>query len=179
MTQYARPDAHHSNGVGNWTDGMMGSSNLHLLIDDTGSGDDTTTYIDSSADMDPSADTAEFTLSDVDDPESAADHKLVFKAQGSGMMGGPPDITVALVEGSTVIASSTDSSVSGSYATTSYTLSSSEANAISDYAALSVRVTRAYAAMGASAQVTQVYFECPDAEEEEAATSPAFLLFME
>jgi len=181
MTQYARPDAHHSNGVGNWDNGMMDASNLHLLIDEA-SADDNTTYIESSADMDTSPDTAEFTLGDVDDPESAADHKLVYKAKGSAGFGfgSAPNMTVALYQGGTAIASATNTGLSGSYATTTITLSSSEANAISDYAALSVRVTRENAGMGDSVAVTQVYFECPDAaEEEEAATSPAFLLFME
>tara|TARA_Y100000310_G_C20442210_1_gene696647 strand:- start:321 stop:860 length:540 start_codon:yes stop_codon:yes gene_type:complete len=178
MTQYARPDAHHSNGVGNWSDGMMGTSNLHLLIDEA-SADDNTTYIESGAEMDTSPDTAEFTLGDVDDPESAADHKLVYKALGSGGFGPAPNMTVALYQGSTAIASATNTSLSGTYATTTITLSSSEANAISDYTALSVRITRGNANMGDSVAVTQVYFECPDAEEEEeVTTSPAFLLFM-
>ena len=181
MTQYARPDGHHSNGVGNWTDGMMGASNLHLLIDETDSGSDgNTTYITSGAEMDTSPDTAEFTLGDVDDPESAADHKLVYVASGAGGFGPAPNITVALYQGSTEIASATNTSLSGSYATTTITLSSSEANAISDYTALSVRVTRGSGNMGDSVSVSQIFFECPDAEEEEeeTATSPAFLLFM-
>ena len=94
--------------------------------------------------------------------------------------GSGPALTIALYEGTTERHSTTNSSLSTSSGGTDYTitLSESEANSITDYDNLLIRLTMG-GDMEESVYIYVAYFECPDAEEEEeAVTSPAFLLFM-
>ena len=184
MVQYARPDGHHSDGVGNWDNGSEFSpsqANLHLLIDESSTDD---SDIIKSSD-EGSSSTARFTLGDVGDPESDADHKVIYRAVGTGGMGATPALTVTLLQGSAaVVVASTNSSLGNtagwpgdSYATYTITLSSDQASGIVDYDSLSIKLTRAAGEMGDSVQVSQLYFECPDEAAAAATTSPAFLLF--
>jgi hypothetical protein len=190
MTQYARPDGHHSNGVGNWNDGDMfdpSQTDLHLLIDEASTNDGDIIQSEDQG----SGDVAQFTLSDVDDPESSSDHKVIYRAVGTGGMGSPPSLTIALYDSTVsanggLIVSQTQTGLNntagwppGDYATYTITLDgTSQADIIADYTALSIKVTRVAGEMGDSVQVSQLYFECPDAA---AATgnSEAFLLFVD
>ena len=165
---------------GGWVNESAGTSNIHLSADGTSAGSD---YIQGEIGFDGApAGPAIFTLSDVTDPESAADHKIIYTALATaGGFMGTPGLTIALFEGTTQRHSTTNNSVNTSSAT-EYTinLSTSEANSISDYSNLILRVTNAGAEMGDNIKVFNMYFQCGDASEEEAdTTSPAFLLFME
>ena len=176
MTQYATLDG--TSDAGGWTRPDMGSP-IHTWADTTTAGAD---YIQATT-YGGSVGPAIFTLSNVDDPETASDHKIKYKAQGvvGGMSyGSGPALTIALYEGTTERHSTTNSSLSTSSGGTDYTitLSESEANSITDYDNLLIRLTMG-GDMEESVYIYVAYFECPDAEEEEeAVTSPAFLLFM-
>ena len=126
-----------------------------------------------------------FTLSDVTDPESTSDHKIIYTALATaGGFMGTPGLTIALFEGTTQRHTTTNNSVSTSSAT-QYTINltfggGGNTSTISDYSNLILRVTNAGAEMTDNIKVFNMYFQCGDAPAEEAdTTSPAFLLFME
>lgn len=185
MTQYARPDGTTILDT-LWLNEQSNQTNLHLSVDESSTDDDDLIQSDSDDDGmggGTTPDWIKFTLSDVDDPESAADHKVVYRAIGSGMMAAP-SLIWSLRQGGTEKAGDTNSSLNnssmgGSISAHTHTLSSDEANAITDYDDLQIWFKRSGGEMGEGIQITQVWFECPDASEEAATTSPAFLLFME
>jgi hypothetical protein len=161
MTQYARPDSDVS--AGSWVNQAGSGSNLYQSIDESG-GEDDSDYVISTDDS-SSSDTMEVGLSDIVDPVSGANHIVRYRAKGSDPSGsyGIPDLTVSLRQGtSTEIATATNSSLTTSFADYNFTLSSSEANAITDYSDLRLRFVRA---MGGSASETNVvseaWFETP------------------
>ena len=165
---------------GGWVNESAGTSNIHLSADGTSAGSD---YIQGEIGFDGApAGPAIFTLSDVTDPESTSDHKIIYTALATaGGFMGTPGLTIALFEGTTQRHSTTNNSVNTSSAT-EYTinLSTSEANSISDYSNLILRVTNAGAEMGDNIKVFNMYFQCGDAPAGGGVTtSPAFLLFME
>ena len=165
---------------GGWVDESSGTSNIHTSADGTSAGSD---YVQGQVGFDSApVGPAIFTLSNVTDPESAADHKIIYTALATaGGFMGTPGLTIALFEGTTQRHSTTNGSVSTSSAT-QYTinLSSGEANSIGDYTNLILRVTNAGSEMGDTIRIFNMYFQCGDASEEEEeadTTSPAFLLF--
>ena len=165
---------------GGWVNESAGTSNIHTSADTTSAGSD---FIQGEVGFDSApVGPAIFTLSDVTDPESTSDHKIIYTALATaGGFMGTPGLTIALFEGTTQRHSTTNNSVNTGSAT-QYTinLSTSEANSISDYTNLILRVTNAGAEMGDNIKIFNMYFQCGDASEEEADTTcPAFLLFME
>ena len=189
MTQYARPDGTTILDT-LWLNEQSNQTDLHLSVDEAaGTSGQDNDKIQSDSDDDgmgggTTPDWINFTLGDVDDPESASDHKVVYRAIGAGM-GSVPDLIWSLREGSTERAGATNSSLNNSnmwesISVHTHTLSSGEAGAITDYSDLQIWFKRSGGDMGDGITITQVWFECPDAAEEEAATtSPAFLLFLE
>jgi hypothetical protein len=165
---------------GGWITESAGTSNIHLSADTTTAGSD---FIQGEVGFDSApVGPAIFTLSNVTDPESAADHKIIYTALATaGGFMGTPGLTIALFESTTQRHSTTNNSVNTGSAT-EYTinLSSGEANSITNYDNLILRVTNAGAEMGDNIKVFNMYFQCGDASEEEEAdtTSPAFLLFV-
>jgi len=160
MTQYARPDGDVS--TGSWTDDSAGFENLYQAIDESGTADDTD-YIYSIEQESGSPDTATFTLSNVTDPSGSTLHKVTYRAKGDGGEGDVPTLTVVLLDGSTSIASWTNSSVATSFTDYTNTLTATEANNISDYTDLKLRFTRAVGDPMSEIYVSQSFFECPDA----------------
>ena len=159
MTQYARPDSDVSDG--SFLNASGNNTNLYQSIDESSASD--SDYV-ISTDSSYAADNMTVGLSNVTDPENAANHVVRYRATGSGGMGGSvPSLTVALLEGSTQRASSTNSSVATSFTDYNFSLSTSEANAISDYTDLRLKFTRAAAGSGPSITISQAYFECDDA----------------
>ena len=176
MTQYATLDG--TSDAGGWERPDSGSP-IHTWADTTTAGSD---YIQATVEM-GDVGPAIFTLSDVDDPESASDHKIKYTAQGvvGGMsFGSGPRLTIALFEGTTQRHSTTNTSLETSGATAyTITLSDAEANSITDYDNLLLRITMG-GDMEEAVYVFNMYFECPDASAGGGVTtSPAFLLFME
>ena len=166
---------------GGWVNESAGTSNIHTSADTTSAGSD---FIQGEVGFDSApVGPAIFTLSDVTDPESTSDHKIIYTALATaGGFMGTPGLTIALFESTTQRHSTTNNSVNTS-SPTEYTinLSSGEANSITNYDNLILRVTNAGAEMGDNIKVLNMYFQCGDASEEEEAdtTSPAFLLFVE
>jgi len=156
MTQYARPDADVSND-GSWANASAGSE-LYSSIDESSTNDsDYVTTMPSSG-----AETFVVTLSNVSDPSSAADHKVYYRASDDS--DGNGRITATLKQGSTSIASSTNNSISSSVTAYNFTLSSTEANNISDYSDLKLSLAGDDPdSMSLNIKITQAWFECPDA----------------
>ena len=188
MTQYARPDGTTILDP-LWLNEQSNQTNLHLSVDESSTDDDDLIQSDSDDDGfggGTTPDWIKFTLSDIDDPESDDDHKVVYRAIGSGMMGAP-SLIWSLRQGGTEIAGATNSSLNnsimgGSISAHTHTLTGGdgEARSISDYDDLQIWFKRSGGEMGDGIQITQVWFECPDASAGGGVTtSPAFLLFME
>ena len=182
MTQYARPDSDVDNPGDVWTnsDGGAPSNTLYTYIDETSVGSDYVAATDDNCD----GAGVYFTvgLSNVTDPESASGHAMKFY----GKVDAAETSTwykIDLLEGTTVRATQQWDEPDGDSGTgTLYThnLSTSEANSISNYNNLRLKI---YAGdddcMGVSFSVYQALFECPDASTPSATTSPAFLLFVD
>jgi hypothetical protein len=168
MTQYARPDADTS--VGNWA--ASSGSSRYAMIDESSTDD--SDYI--SVENYGSVDTITVGLSDVDTPDSGTRTVVVRAALVGGMMGGGQiTLTVTLEEGSTSKGSQ-ETSLSSSATNLSFNITSS----ISDYSNLSLKIEAIdVMSAGTTAKVYQAYFSVPDAASEDAATSEAFLLFVD
>ena len=157
MVQYARPDADDTDG--NWTD-KDGGTTLYTRLDEA-SADDATTFIKVA---DQSSDEACIVrLSDVSAPGSSGTY-IKYKALTEDNMGmGQPGLKLELLQGSTVKATTTNSSVdTSSFTAYSYTIS--DVSGISDWTDLKMRITMVTNA-GANdlMKVTQVYLETQDA----------------
>ena len=167
MVQYARPDADDTDG--NWVDQDDGSS-LYAAIDEA-SADDATTFI-KVADQ-SSNEVCIVRLSDVSAPGTSGTY-IKYKALTEDNMGmGQPGLKLELLQGSTVKATTTNSSVdTSSFTAYSYTIS--DVSGISDWTDLKMRITMVTNA-GAwdLMKVTQVYLETQDAGAASTATPMA------
>ena len=158
MTQYARPDS--DVDTGNWSR-STGSGNYFALIDEAVASN--SDYI-TSADYDGmEADSITVGLSNVTDPANSEDHIVSYRSKGTGggMMGNIPSLTVVLLETSTPIATSVNTSLTGSYVDYTFTLSEAEANAIGNYDNLRLKFTRGMESGGGEdVFVSQAFFKC-------------------
>ena len=172
MTQYARPDSDVSDG--NWLNSAGNNTNLYSYVDESSVNDSDYIY---AVDQWGSTEICILGLGDVTDPSSAADHKITVRALETVGFGGV-DLNVILQQGTTTIRSHTFNPSTG-FANYTTTLTSSQANAITDYSDLRLKIS-ATDQMGSSAttQVSWAYFECPDAASS-AVSNPAFLLFVD
>ena len=164
MTQYARPDSDVSDG--SWVNQAGSNTNLYQSIDESGGEDDSDYVI--STDSSSSSDTMEVGLSDISDPQGSSSHTVKYRAKGSDPSGsyGIPSLTVSLRQGSTQIATATNSSLTTSFVDYTFTLSSSEANAITDYSDLRLRFVRASGGSASETNlVSEAWFETPDASD--------------
>ena len=185
MTQYASPNG--DNVDGSWTNktGGQGALNSNCRKD---SGD--STYIMS--EDDGSTDTCVFEIENGDDPASDSDHIVRYRAVSTDLMwSGPLPLTVALYQDSldpedNPIWTNTNNSVDTSTFTDySFTLSTDEADAISDYDDLQLYFTRGAVMMGDNIRVSEAYFEYPDASDPPAPAAvaknqpEAFIMFID
>jgi len=155
MAQYARPDADVS--AGSWTPYPASPATLYDKISET-SHDDATTYITTTA----AATTCEVGLSNVTDPVSSTGHILYFWATATGS-GGGEKITMLLFESTTQRATSGAKTITRTtWNEYTYTLSAAEADAITNYSNLTIKLTSAQTA-GETLKVTQAYLEVPTA----------------
>lgn len=120
---------------GSWLNELSTNTNLFASIDETVASD--TDYIISPTLSSGFSDTCEVGLTALTDPVSSSSHTVAYRyrAQGVGTM----NLTVRLMQGVTIIASWTHTSVSTSYAVATQTLSGAEADAITDYGDLRFR----------------------------------------
>lgn len=151
MTQYARPNS--TVAAGTWT---ASTGTLHGATSD----ESNATWIRS---LSTTTDYVTLGLGSVTDPASSADHVLKVRVQGVGS-GGPERFSLDLLQGATVIAApfSSQTAPRGTWTELSYTLIAVEADAITDYTALRVRITPATLRAGESVQVSEVWLEVPD-----------------
>jgi hypothetical protein len=143
MAQFGRPSADTYNGDG-WTEDDGDTTNMFQEIDESSADDGD--YIRSPAS--PSNDVYVTKLTTIVDPVSSASHVLRVRNSVDQADQETIDFTFELREGytnegspGTLIASTTRTGVtSTSWTTTSYTLSGGEADAITDYTDLFVRI---------------------------------------
>lgn len=172
MAQYALPTSDVSKGT--WVQfAGDGDADAFDELDEgfgagrgTGSGpDDGTTAWRHGSDIDAGS-TIELGLSSVTDPASSTGHVYRTRHTKTNTGGKTLDVTIALYQSTTLIASQVFAGFdTASYTTHSDTLSSAEADSITNYGALRIRVTAAWSGGGAARSLREsaVEFECPDA----------------
>lgn len=148
MTQFARPTSDIT--TGSWVVTPLWSKVDEVSADDSD-------YITSVT----NADTMECAVSSLTDPVSSTGHVIRLRAQATGS-GAVERINLGLVQGTTVIATALTTITRGSFNNFSLTLSAGEADSITNYGDLRIRLTAALAATEVL-DVSQIYFECPDA----------------
>lgn len=158
MAQFARPDSDVSN-AGSWAPNS--GSDLFAVIDESSTDD--SDYVSVFGGMSGSSKEFEVGLGNITDPQSSAGHKFVVRSLDTTGVGAV-QMTFLLKQGSTTIASSGPQSMSGSPANYTTTLSSSEADSITNYNDLRIHVGAVDSMMmDAEMRVFQAYFEAPDA----------------
>ena len=139
MTQYLRPDA--DTYIGNYEDEAAGTSDIFEAIDEVSPSD--ADYIASP--LLPSSEVYVCALSSVEDPLSSSSHVIKYRYAKS-VVGDQIDLIVELREGytnegskGTLVKQWTHTDISTTPTTASKTLSSGEADSITDYADLFLR----------------------------------------
>lgn len=155
MSQHLRPAS--TVDAGTWTYAV---TSLHA---DTDEGIDNADDDDTYAQTDIAADDLELALSTGIDPTSALAHVLQWRARRAGVYFLSADLSIALYEGAVLIATST-SSHGDDYTSHTYTLSAAEANAITDYTNLRVRIRLVSHVGGAHLRVTAAELTIPGVE---------------
>jgi hypothetical protein len=147
MAQYATPDADIVDGA--WLDEGAAAVNLYDgMVPGTpgsiGAGDDAT-Y--ATSESNPSASAMAVGLSNVTDPALSTGHIMRWRRQKDIAAGAQIDLTVQVRQGytsegaqGTLINSFSDTDIPGAWATTSDTLTGGEADAITDYTDLQLRL---------------------------------------
>lgn len=142
MAQFARPDADVTDG--NWIKSTGGNVDLYTMVDESSFSD--ADYIESG--VAPSTDAVVLRLSDVTDPVSSVNHVVRYRYGKDSAAGAQIDIVVQLRQGyvsegtpGTLIASQTHANVADGFTAGSFTLSGAEADAITDYTDLFIRIT--------------------------------------
>lgn len=119
---------------GSWLNELGSNTNLFASLDETVASD--VDYIISSALAPAATDTCEVGLTSLTDPMLSTGHIVSYRYRCSI---GAANLTVRLMQGATIIASWTHTSVSSSYAVATQTLAGVEADAITDYTNLRLR----------------------------------------
>ena len=165
MAQFGRPTSDISTGA--WT-----TTPLFSDIDEAVPDDGTTEVVSES---DPSSDVFECALTNtLTDPVSSTGHIYRFThemTESGGGAGSTNDLTCALFQSTTQIATTTVNPTKNIWATSTLTLSGAEADSITDYTDLRLRFTanKTGGAKVSVIHVTQGEFEIPDAV---SATNP-------
>lgn len=154
MVQIARPASDISLGFWSPNAGTTAYTQLRETI-----ADDLTTYVFQNFIF--FSDTFEVKLSALTDPVSSTGHILRIRTRDDSSIGSL--INVALYQGTTSIATFNTGDGFGGWLSVSYTLSAGEANAITDYTDLRVRVTGQDIVGTNNVDVTWIEFEVPDA----------------
>ncbi len=143
MAQFARPDADTYNGDG-WTEDDGDTTNMFAEVDEASADD--ADYVRSPAT--PTNDVVVFRLSDVTDPVSSSNHVMRVRYSADQNSQETIDFLFELRQGytnegaqGTLIASKAVNGVtSTTWTTDTTTLSGAEADAITDYTALFIRI---------------------------------------
>jgi hypothetical protein len=125
--QYARPAADVTDGA--WLNELGSATHLYSSIDETTASDADYIYT-------MSASTCEVALGALNDPGVGSDHIVRYRAKGDGST----DLIVTLRQGaSTTIATWTEANASSTMTTYEHTLTTGEADNITDYTDLRLR----------------------------------------
>ena len=179
MAQYARPDSDVSDD-GNWesTEEDEGTPVFYTAIDES-SADDGSTYI-TGADDGIGNELIVGLDNNITDPSVTTGHKLIFrwKTDEGGTSGGT--LTVTLLENSTTrMTVNVDTTGEGSWTTTTHAPTNTTGT-IGNYNNLKIHFSYTDDDAGVeNVLITQAYLEAPDAAAAAAATSEAFLLFVD
>ena len=147
MTQYGTPSADIVDG--DWLDeGAAATLFAHIVPGTPGSigaGDDATYIVSGDA---PSGDAVALELSDIEDPEASSGHIMRWRRQKDTAGGATVNMAVQLREGYTgegaqgsLINAYADDDIPDAFATATDTLSGAEADSITDYTDLQLRIT--------------------------------------
>jgi len=158
MAQYGRPDSDIVVGV--WT-----STPLYQKIDEVTPSD--TDYINSGQNNT----TCEIGIGDTTDPTDSSGHVVRVRSAKVGLT---ITLTAYLFDGSTQICSFLCHTASTTLTTTVYNLTSGEADNITDYTDLRLKLTTTYSFYG-SATCSWAEFECPDAGTSTTDNQGAYL----
>ena len=142
MAQYARPSVD-KNNPGSWVNQADSGTNIYQTIDETVADD--ADYIKSP--VAPSSAAYVTTLSTVEDPQSSSGHVVRYR-YGKDVAGGATvNVTVELRQGyvsevsqGTLIHQEVHNSIADGWTAGTFTLSSGEADSITDYASLYLRI---------------------------------------
>ena len=142
MAQFGRPSIDQNN-PGTYTDQAGGSTNIYLTIDEAVLDD--ADYVRSP--LTPSSSVYVTKLSSITDPVSSTGHVLRARYAKDVAAGAQINMTVELRQGyvsevtqGTLIATRTYTNITNAFTTDAYTLLGAEADAITNYADLYVRV---------------------------------------
>ena len=167
--QFGRPSATPTPGT--WTV-FPTTSTRHEAIDEAVQNGDTD-YISTT---NTGGDSAYFSLSAVSDPQTSSGHiiRVTAKASGTGATNLEQVSMRLYTSGGTEITNGTayQTVTRGAYTTYSYTLTATQANNITDYAQLRIRVQTRNIAAGEYIRVTQAEFEVPDAPTAPVLSAP-------
>jgi hypothetical protein len=153
VAQFGRPNG--TITTGSWS-ANGGPSTLWECIDETSFSD--TDFIRTTG----TASACEVSLTSITDPVSNTGHTIRIRMRAAGS-GGAENLTVALVEGTTVIATSGNlTNRSATFAERTFTLSGAQADSITNYSNLRLRFSGSHAA-GETIDVSWAEFEVPDA----------------
>ena len=172
MTQYLRPASDIS--AGSWTDegSSFNDGSLYTSVQEVAQDGDTS-YID----CPNGGGTAEVKLNSVTDPEGNTLHIIHIYAEAAGS-GGPERVDAYLYEGSNLRATIIENWAPGrsGYVDINYTLTTIEADSLTAYDDLRIRLVEANIGSGEHIKVTQIYMEVPDAPPAAADDqTPAYL----
>ena len=141
MPQFARPNADIVDG--NWTKSTGGNVDLFSMIDEVTADD--TDFIQSA--LAPANDAAAMHLSDVEDPQVSTGHIVRYRFKKSAAAGAQIDLIVQLRQGytaeatqGTLIHAETHANISDVITAGTFTLTAVEADAITNYNDLQVRL---------------------------------------
>jgi len=134
--QFARPSGDINLSSPTWTDESLSTTNIYNSIDETEALLSDSDYVQSSANQ---VNYYEASLSSVTDPESSSDHVIRWRVQRT-KTNKSLTIVVRLFQGTTEIASqSLNNTQIDTFTTSTYTLSTTQADAITDYSNLRYR----------------------------------------
>ncbi len=157
MAQFARPDSDVS--TGGWEpQGSSAETTLWESLDEV-SANDGVDYIEA---LDGENITCEVGLSNVTDPGGNTGYFIRFTMQGTGSSG-PERCNIELFEGATVRADTGSRTSRGAWGAEFYELTTGEADSITAFTDLRLRITSSNLAATEDMWVTQAFFEVPDA----------------
>lgn len=142
MPQFGRPSTDTVNE--SYTDQSGGTTNIFGTIDEVTASD--ADFIQSA--LAPTADIFATRLTNLEDPVSSTGHIVRYRYQKNASGGAQIDLVVQLRQGyvseasqGTLIASATVTNIANGWVTGAFTLSAAEADAVTDYTSLFLRIS--------------------------------------